>query len=154
MLRRIQLRLLRDCELGLLKWRLRGLGSVGIGVTCWGPVTLLCRPQIHLGRRVSIAGYLHVWGHGGVTIGDDVMIGSHVAISSVTHDSSADKFKGNNLLSPVTIRNNVWIGSHVFIGSGVTVGEGSILAAGAVFLSDVPERVVAAGVPAQIKKKL
>jgi len=77
-----------------------------------------------------------------------------VAISSVTHDSSADKFKGNNLLSPVTVRNNVWIGSHVFIGSGVTVGEGSILAAGAVVLSDVPERVVAAGVPAQIKKKL
>lgn len=138
----------------MLKWRLRSLGSVGAGVTCWGPVTMLCRQRISLGQRVSIAGYLHVWGHGGVAIGDDVMIGSHVAISSVTHDPSAEKFKGNNLLSPVIVRNNVWIGSHVFIGSGVTVGEGSILAAGAVVLSDVPERVVAAGVPAQIKKKL
>jgi acetyltransferase-like isoleucine patch superfamily enzyme len=82
------------------------------------------------------------------------MIGSHVAISSITHDPSAKRFKGTNLLSPVIIEDNIWIGSHVFIGSGVTVGEGSILAAGAVVLSDVPRKVVMAGVPARVKKTL
>jgi maltose O-acetyltransferase len=154
MLQRIHHRLLRECEKMLLDWRLRDLGGVGIGVACSGPVTLLCRQQIRFGNRVSIAGFLHIWGHGGVTVGDDVMIGSHVAISSITHDPSAKRFKGTNLLSPVIIEDNIWIGSHVFIGSGVTVGEGSILAAGAVVLSDVPRKVVMAGVPARVKKTL
>lgn len=151
---RIRLRLHREYHARMLAWRLRGLAHLGEEVTCWGPVTLLCREQIRIGSRVSIAGYLHVWGHGGVEVGDDVMIASHVAISSVTHDPAAPRFNERNLLQPVTIGDNVWIGSHVFVGAGVTVGAGSILAAGAVVLDDVPPRVMVAGVPATVRKSL
>ena len=147
-------RLNREVEWRVCAWRLRGLGRLGEAVTCWGPVTLLGRKHICFGNRVSIAGYLHIWGHGGVEVGDDVMIASHVAISSVTHDPASAHFNELNLLRPVIIGSNVWIGSHAFIGAGVTVSSGSIVAAGAVVLRNVPPKVVVAGVPARILRKL
>ena len=107
-----------------------------------------------MGNRISIAGYLHIWGHGGVEIDDDVLIASHVAISSVTHDTQHSPFKDRNILAPVRIGKNVWIGSHAFINAGVCVEQGSVIAAGAVVLNDVPKNVLVAGVPAEIKKKL
>jgi maltose O-acetyltransferase len=152
---RLRRRVEREVEAATLAWRLRGLRSLGEGVSCWGPVTLMGREQISLGKRVSIAGYLHIWGQGGVDVGDDVMIASHVAISSVTHDpATTGHFNRHTLFKPVVIGSNVWIGSHVFVGAGVTVGSGSILAAGAVVVRDVPSKVIVAGVPARIIRHL
>jgi acetyltransferase-like isoleucine patch superfamily enzyme len=106
-----------------------------------------------MGDRVNIAGFLHVWDHGGVVIGDDVLIASHVAITSVSHDPNAAVFRDKNLLLPVEIGNNVWIGSHAFINAGVVVGSGAIIAAGAVVLHDVPSGSVVGGVPAKVIKQ-
>jgi len=134
--------------------RFRGLAHVGKDLKCHGPVVLLGRNKICLGDRVNIAGFLHIWGHGGVVIGNDVLIASHVAIASVSHDAEAPKFCDRNLLLPVEIGNNVWIGSHAFINAGVVVGSNSIIAAGAVVLSNVPAGVVVGGVPARVLKQL
>jgi len=138
----------------LKEWRLWGLAKRGRDISVFGPCTLLCREKISMGNRISIAGYLHVWGHGGVEIGDDVLIASHVAISSVSHGPRQSLFKDQNIFAPVKIGNNVWIGSHAFIDAGVCVGEGSVIAAGSVVLKDVPMKAMVAGVPAEIKKKL
>lgn len=54
----------------------------------------------------------------------------------------------------ITIGKNVWIGANATIVPGVTIGNGSIIAAGAVVTKNVPENVVAGGVPAKIIKKL
>lgn len=152
---RISRRILREVDTRVLGWRLRDLGCLGEGVTCWGPVTMLGREKIHLGNRVSIAGYLHIWGQGGVEIGDDVMIASHVAISSVTHDpATTGLFNKHPLFKPVVIGGNCWVGSHAFVGAGVTVGSNSIVAAGAVVVRDVPSKVIVAGVPARVVREL
>lgn len=151
---RLKHRFNREVEAAVLRWRLRDLGYVGEGVAVWGPVIFLGRDNIRIGSRVSISGYLHVWGHGGVEIGDDVLIASHVAISSLTHDPHASPFNSVNIARPVRIKDNVWIGSHAFIGSGVTVESGSVVAAGAMVLHDVPRGVVVAGVPARVAKQL
>lgn len=147
--RRLQHRLQRECHAVITRWYLRGLGACGEQVSVAGPVVFLGRENIRIGNRVSIAGYLHIWGHAGVTISDDALIGSHVAISSITHDPDAVVFNTRNIGEEVNIGRNVWIGSHAFIGPGVKVGDGSILGAGAVVLNDVEPRTVVGGVPAR-----
>ena len=59
------------------------------------------------------------------------------------------KFSSN---SPVVIGNDVWIGQGVFVKSGVRIGDGAVIAAHSVVIEDVPPYMIAAGVPAKVKK--
>jgi acetyltransferase-like isoleucine patch superfamily enzyme len=52
----------------------------------------------------------------------------------------------------VTIGNDVWLGANCVVLPGVKIGDGAIIGAGSIVVSDVPEYVVAAGVPAIVKK--
>lgn len=91
-----------------------------------------------------------MWGSGGITIGNDVLIASHTVITSLTRDRNAACFRETTLRAPVAICDNVWIGAGAIILPGVTVGSGSIIAAGAVVTRDVPANAVVAGVPARL----
>ncbi len=91
-----------------------------------------------------------MWGAGGISIGNNVLIASHEAITSLTHDKNAVCFRETTLRATVGIGDNVWIGADAIILPGVTVGAGSIVAAGAVVTRDVPANAVVAGVPARL----
>lgn len=106
--------------------------------------------MIELGDDVSLAGFIHIWGGGGVQVGNRVMIGSHTAITSVTHDYSAETMYGTVVVNPVIIKDDVWIGSHAVILPGVTIGEGAVVGAGCVVTRDVPPRAIVTGVPGRI----
>ena len=51
------------------------------------------------------------------------------------------------------IGNGVTIGAGAIILGEITIGNNSIIGAGAVVLKDVPDNVIVAGNPAEIKKK-
>jgi maltose O-acetyltransferase len=51
---------------------------------------------------------------------------------------------------PIVIGNNIWIASNVVITGGVHIGNGSVIAAGSVVTHDIPENVLAAGVPCKV----
>lgn len=114
------------------------------------PIYLTHSEMIEIGNNVSLAGFIHVWGGGGVKIGSRVMIGSHTAISSVTHDYSAETMYGTVVTKPIVINDDVWIGTHAVILPGVTIGEGAVIAAGCVVTKDVPARAIVAGVPGRL----
>ena len=114
------------------------------------PVTVT--GDVHLGDRVSMAAYVHIWGEGRVTIGNGVMIGSHTAIVSNTHDVSAAAMWKTQKLAPILIEDNVWIGAHCVILPGVTVGTGSVVGAGSVVTRDLPPGCVVTGVPAVVRR--
>ena len=79
-----------------------------------------------------------------VYIGDNVLIGPNVTISTIYHDEinhRAQKF------SSVKICNNVIIYMGSLICPGVTIGENSIIGAGSVVIHDIPANVLAAGNP-------
>ena len=55
---------------------------------------------------------------------------------------------------PVIIHDDVWVGNRAIILKGVTIGKGAIVAAGAVVTKDVPARMIVAGNPAKVVKKI
>lgn len=91
-----------------------------------------------------------------VVIGDDVMIAPNVGIYAATHplDAVTRCDVGRELGYSVKIGNRVWIGGNAVILPGITIGDEAVIAAGAVVTKDVPEKVVVAGNPARIIRKL
>ena len=54
----------------------------------------------------------------------------------------------------VTIGDNVWVGAGVHINPGVTIGANSIIGSGSVVTKDIPENVIAVGVPCKEIRKI
>lgn len=127
------------------------LGSCGWATTIDRYVTVLGGRSVHIGEYSAINAYTHIWGHYGVRIGNRVMIASHTAITSLTHDYTRPNMRFALAIGgPVVIEDDVWIGSHVVIMPGVTIGRGAVVGAGAVVRDNVPPFAIVAGIPARI----
>ena len=111
-----------------------------------------CGNNTKIGKRVFINAGCQFQDQGGITIGDDVLVGPQTIIATLNHDSDPDK-RGGMFAKPVKIGDKVWLGARVTICPGVTIGEGAIVGAGAVVTKDVPPRAVVAGVPAKVIKQ-
>ena len=57
-------------------------------------------------------------------------------------------------VAPVLIRRGAWLGQNCVVLPGVTIGRGSVIGANSVVREDVPDRTVAAGVPARVLREL
>lgn len=112
-----------------------------------------CGKNISIGKRVFINSGCKFQDQGGITIGDDVLVGHNCVIATINHAMDPDR-RADMTVAPVTIGDKVWIGANVTILQGVTIGEGAIIAAGAVVNRDVPPRTIAGGLPARILKHL
>jgi len=95
------------------------------------------------------------------SITTNVTIGDHVNVNlncTIGHDVIINDYV--NLSPHCTISGNVHIkkgadlGSAVTVLPGVTIGENSIIGAGAVVNKDIPDNVVAVGLPAKVIKEL
>jgi acetyltransferase-like isoleucine patch superfamily enzyme len=94
-------------------------------------------------------------GHGGVSIGNDVIIGSHCSISASEHHFSsaiAIRYQGERALG-IEISDGVWIGAGCRILDGVKIGEGAIVGAGSVVRHSISPGEIVAGVPARSIKE-
>jgi len=108
---------------------------------------------IEVGHRFSVNSGAILDGRGGITIGDDVMIGPHTAIYSSKHNFTQPgrpMTSLDHIMAPVIIKDDVWIGAHVCIPGGITIGHGAVVAAGAVVTKDVDDNTIVSGVPAQV----
>ena len=109
--------------------------------------------NIHIGKNVFINSGCHFQDQGGIYIGNNCLIGHCVVLATLNHDH--DPAKRQNLHhAPIRIGNGVWIGANAVITAGVTIGDNAIIAAGAVVTKDVPENMIAGGVPAKIIKHI
>lgn len=58
-----------------------------------GAYVVMHQPQnVRIRRNSSIGEFVHIWGGGGVTIGDAVLVASHVAITSMPHNTYSEVF--------------------------------------------------------------
>ena len=106
--------------------------------------------------------------HGGVYIGDNVLIGPHVTICTHAHPKIAEQrivrpFKNSfepmgrgeiETLAKVTIGDNAWIASGCIICPGVNIGKNAVIGAGSIVTKDVPDNTIAFGNPCRVIRKI
>ena len=90
-----------------------------------------------------------------IVIGDNVLFGPRVGLYAGNHATHPeDRVAGGCYSKPITIGDNVWVGAGVHIMGGVTIGRNSIIGAGSVVTKDIPENVIAAGVPCRMIREI
>ncbi|WP_413171238.1 acyltransferase [Anabaena azotica] len=125
------------------------LKSHGEGCKFYWPFYISSPGNLEIGSLVTIGTYVHMWCHGEIKIGDRVMIGSHTAITSVTHDYEQQDMHHTSIKKRVVIEEDVWIGTHSVILPGVTIGRGSVIGANSVVTKDVEPYSIVFGSPAK-----
>ena len=124
-------------------------GSFGL----FPPFYTDCGKNMRFGKRVFINAGCKFQDQGGITIGDDVLVGHNCVIATLNHAMDPDR-RADMIPAPVKIGDKVWIGANVTILQGVSIGEGAVIAAGAVVNKDVPARTVVGGIPAKVLKEI
>ena len=89
-----------------------------------------------------------------VYIGNGVFIAPGVCMSCAGHGIHPDERNVLCTSKPIHIGKNVWIGANATILAGVHIGDGSIIGAGSVVNKDIPENVIAAGVPCKVIRNI
>ena len=117
------------------------------------PFTTDCGKNIHLGKRIFINSGCRFQDQGGITIGDDTLIGHNVVLATLNHNLQPEK-RANLIPAPIKIGKRVWIGSNSTILPGITIGDNAVIGAGCVVTKDVPAGMVVAGNPARIIKRI
>lgn len=119
----------------------------------WAPVGLTIGNNVHLGSDVRI----EVDG----VIGDGVLIANGAAIvgrkdhnmkqiGKTIQESDWVGSIPDKLSAPVSIGSDVWIGFGAIILSGITIGDTVVIGAGAVVTTNIPANSIAVGNPAKV----
>jgi len=90
---------------------------------------------------------------GNIKIGNKVMFGPAVTITTVGHPIKPD-MREYMYTDPVTIEDNCWIGAGATLCPGVTIGENSVIGAGSVVIHDIPANSVAVGNPCRVIREI
>ncbi|MBV1855157.1 sugar O-acetyltransferase [Catellatospora sp. NEAU-YM18] len=106
------------------------------------------------GERVFINQGCFFLDYGGITIGDRVLIGPRVTLSTPGHPVELDERYDFITHAPIVIENDVWIGAAVTVAPGVTIGRGSVVGAGAVVAKDIPPLSVVTATSVVERKRL
>lgn len=150
-----------------LRLALRGPVSVGKGVSFGdkgapmigdGAITLQTRTaqaQIVIGENCAFSNNVTIVSTLSVELGASCLIGDMVTVfDSDFHGIAPAERRSAGKSAAVRIGSNVWLGSRVMVLKGVTIGDNSIVAAGSVVVRDIPADSIAAGVPAQVIRKI
>lgn len=133
--------------------RLGGMITIDEGTEVLeGVLILTYGGNIKIGKRCNINPYCILYGHGGLTIGDDVMIaGANMIIPNNHKFSDLNQpisLQGSTNIG-IVIEDNVWIAHGCSILDGVVIESGAIVAAGAVVNKKVFSNTIVGGIPAK-----
>lgn len=109
-----------------------------------------------IGARCKISSHTFVCE--GVNIEDDVFVGHGVMFTNDLYPrATADgrlQTEADWRVVPTRVKRGASIGSGAVILAGITIGEGAMIGAGAVVTHDVPDHMIAKGVPARLARRL
>lgn len=136
----------------LRKWFYQAMGAeIGKNTFPCRRVEILLPKGLKLSDDVAVGWFAELDARGGITIGHDTNISSHVKLITGSHDVDDPEFAAD--FRPISIGHHCWIGTGAIILQGVTIGDGAVVAAGAVVTKDIPPYEIWGGVPAKCIKK-
>lgn len=127
----------------------------GLGFRLWSAVhphaVVALSAQVGAGTVIAAGAVIGP----GTTLGENVIVNS---CASVDHDCRLAEgvhiCPGTHLAGRVEVGRAAWIGIGSTVIERVRIGQGAFVAAGAVVVGEIPERVLARGVPARVVRKL
>lgn len=132
----------------------RRFASCGRGLVVNEGVRFRGIHRIRCGDDVSIGVDAFLQASGGLTLGDDVVIGPGVKIWTINHrfaDTERPIREQGFDYDPVTIGDDCWLGADVFVFPGVQLPEGCVVSArSAVAKKRYPPYAILAGYPARV----
>ncbi len=140
----------------------------GNPVALYSPFHCSYGDNIIVGKRLFANHGLYIMDNEKVTIGNNVLFGPNVVITTVRHpihykdriwrknrnSFHPNKYYGAEKNSPVVIADNVWIAANCVICPGVRIGKNSVIGAGSVVTNDIPANVLAFGTPCMVRKEI
>lgn len=111
--------------------------------------------NVHFGNHVYANFNLTLVDDGEIHVGDRVMFGPNVTISTAGHPILPElRERAAQFNLPVRIGSNVWIGAGALIMPGVSIGDDTVIGAGSVVTRDIPSGVVAIGAPCRVVREI
>lgn len=150
-------------------WLFRGLpGTFGFGLRwliykmffkrlagfCWiqPGVTIVQSNRLIVGKHFGCNTGSYINAVGGIIMGDYVLLGSNVTISSGIHPIQGESppiYARQTIPSAIHIEDDVWIAAGAVIVPGVTLRKGSVIGANSVVTKDTEAYSINAGAPAR-----
>ena len=146
----------------------------GQGLWINGAKNIVFGSRILVGRKVSFessAGSIKIGNnvafnegvilgadYGSISIGDFTIIGMNSVMRAANHKYSESpqipiQLQGHDE-GNIVIGKNVWIGANVTIMPNTQIGDHCVIGAGSVVTKNIPDRSIAAGVPAKVIKEI
>lgn len=111
--------------------------------------------HLHFGSGIYANFNLTMVDDGHIYVGDKVMFGPNVTISTANHPIDPElRGKGLQYNKDVYIGENAWIAANVVIVPGVRIGKNTVIGAGSVVTKDIPDGVVAVGNPCRVLREV
>lgn len=127
--------------------------EIGEGTKVVGPIA--CTTSLNIGKDCWIGKNFCCNGNGSVAIGDHCDIAPDVTFQTGGHEiGSSDRRAGKGLKFSQSVGDGTWIGGRSTILGNTTIGKGCVVAGCACVVKNVPDNVLAGGVPAKIIRTL
>jgi acetyltransferase-like isoleucine patch superfamily enzyme len=116
--------------------------------------SLRCGRNIYLGLNSHINQHCCIWAseNSKIILGDNLLMGPGTRMFSSNHSAARQDIPMNiqpHIEKDIVVGDDVWIGANSVVVAGVEIGRGTIVAAGSVVTKNLPEYVIAGGVPAR-----
>ncbi len=121
---------------------------------CWiqPQVMIVNMRRFRVGRNFGCNSGTYINAIGGISMANDVLIGSNVTISSGKHEIEGREtsvFSRPARPMPITFGSDIWVGAGASILPGIVIGDGTVIGANAVVTKNTQPFSVMVGIPAR-----